>query len=504
MKIIGACVALLLGAAALPALAQQARIIGGTDVPNGRWPAMVSVQTTFSSGTGLCGGTLIAANWVLTAAHCVTPNGQVAAASQVNVMANAVYLGDSAADRRAAAEIVVHPAYNAQTVANDIALVRLASGVPLTTGAMLSTPATDQAWASPGQAVTAVGWGRTSNQSQAISSLLKQVDISVATPAVCKQSWGKFVGDAQICVNTPSVGPCNGDSGGPLMASNRSGGHVLVGLTSFGPATGCADKYIPSVYTRISSHIDWIRQYVPESLTATTLQSGWWYVANQSGRGFAIEFRSGRVYLAAFMYEDDGSAGWYVSTGPMSDATTYRGALNRFAGGPTLSQVSAPRLTGAPGAIEVYFTSDTAGRITLNGQTFDLVRFDITAGGVAAGTGAGMPETGWYWNPAEAGRGYFIEVQRDQTFVGTFMYRADGAPIWYYFSTTVVPTGGDGAQVQAMLGGCTGGQTLADAGRVPVCQPMTQGVTIAFPTRSTAQIIYPDGRSVGLMRFAMF
>jgi len=243
---------------------------------------------------------------------------------------------------------------------------------------------------------------------------------------------------------------------------------------------------------------------VPEALTSTTLQSGWWYVANQSGRGFAIEFRSGRVYLAAFMYEDDGSAGWYVSTGAMADATTYRGTLNRFAGGPTLTAVAAPRLVSAPGAVELNFTSDTTARITLNGQAFDLVRFDITAGGVAAGTPNGMPETGWYWNPNEAGRGYFIEVQRDQTFIGTFMYRNDGAPIWYYFSTNVVRTGGDGSQVQSMLGGCTGGQTLADAAKVPVCQAMTQGVTVAFPTRSTAQMIYPDGHSVALQRFSVF
>ncbi len=504
MKIIGACVAVLLGVLAQPVLAGEARIIGGSYVPTGRWPAMVAVQTVLPNGTALCGGTLIAANWVLTAAHCVTPNGQQAAANQVGITAGTINLNDNAAIKRSAAEIVVHPGYNSATVANDIALVRLVSGVPLNSGAMLSTVATDQAWAAPGQAVTAVGWGRTSNMSYDVSTLLKQVDIGVATTAACKATWGKFVGDNQICVSTPSVGPCNGDSGGPLMASNRAGGYVLVGLTSFGPATGCADPYQPTVYTRVSSYIDWIRQRVPEALAATTLQSGWWYVANQSGRGFAIEFRSGRVYLAAFMYENDGSAGWYVSTGAMADATTYRGVLNRFAGGPTLTAVAAPRLVDAPGSVELSFTSNTAARITLNGQTFDLVRFDITAGGVAAGTGAGMPETGWYWNPNEAGRGYFIEVQRDQTFIGTFMYRADGAPIWYYFSTTVTPTGGDGAQVQSMLGGCTGGQTLADAAKVPVCQAMSQGVTVAFPTRSTAQMIYPDGHAVALQRFSMF
>lgn len=504
MKIIGACVAVLLGVLAQPVLASEARIIGGSHVPSGRWPTMVSVHTSSGGATGLCGGSLIAADWVLTAAHCVTPNGQAVAPNQVTVLAGVVSLADTAAIRRGAAEIVVHPGYNTQTVANDIALIRLSSGVPLNTGAMLSTSGTDQAWATPGQMVTAIGWGRTTNMSYDISTLLKQVDIPVSTPAACKAVWGKYVGDGQICVTTPGVGPCHGDSGGPLMAANRAGGYVLVGLTSFGPATGCADPGLPTVYTRVSAYIDWIRQRVPELVTATTLQSGWWYVADQGGRGFAIEFRAGRVFLGAFMYEDDGSASWYVSSGPMADATTYRGVLSHFVGGPTLTTVAVPRQVGSPGTIELDFTSNTTARITLNGQTFDLVRYDAIPGGVAAGTGAGMPETGWYWNPDEGGRGYFIEVQRNQAFVGSFMYRPDGTPIWYYFSTTATPTGGDGVQFQSLLGGCLGGQTLTDARRVPVCQPMSEGVSVNFATRSTARMIYPDGHAVDLHRYSMF
>jgi V8-like Glu-specific endopeptidase len=505
MKIIGAYVILLLGVImARPVIADEGRIIGGSYVPDGRWPAMVAVRTTLSNGTALCGGTLIAANWVLTAAHCVMPNGQQASVNQITVTSGVVNLADRSAEKRGAAEIVVHPGYSGSTLANDIALIRLVSPVSLNTGAMLSTVATDEAWALPGQGVVTAGWGRTSNQTYSTSVVLKQVDIAVATPAACKQTWGKYVGETQICVSTPSVGPCNGDSGGPLMASNRAGGHVLVGLTSFGPTASCADRNQPTVYTRVSSYIDWIRQSVPEALTATTLQSGWWHVPDQGGRGFSIEFRSGRIFLAAFMYEDDGSAGWYMSNGAMADATTYRGVLNRFAGGPTLNTVSVPRQIGTPGTIELNFTSNTTARITLNGQTFNLARYDITAGGGAAGTGAGMPETGWYWNPDEGGRGYFVEVQRDQAFIGTFMYRADGAPTWYYFSTTVVPTGGDGSQVQSMLGGCTGGQTLADVARVPVCQPMNQSVTVIFPTRSTAELVFSNGHAAPLLRYSAF
>ena len=48
-----------------------ARIIGGDDAQRGDWPYMVSIHFLDTTGGHGCGGTLIAPNWVLTAAHCV-------------------------------------------------------------------------------------------------------------------------------------------------------------------------------------------------------------------------------------------------------------------------------------------------------------------------------------------------------------------------------------------------------------------------------------------------
>jgi secreted trypsin-like serine protease len=51
-----------------------------------------------------------------------------------------------------------------------------------------------------------------------------------------------------------------GDSGGPLLVVNSGDNkNYLVGLTSFG--FGCGTSF-PSIYTRVSSYIDWIEEKV--------------------------------------------------------------------------------------------------------------------------------------------------------------------------------------------------------------------------------------------------
>src|SRR4051812_36642834 len=40
------------------------------------------------------------------------------------------------------------------------------------------------------------------------------------------------------------------------------------------------------------------------------------------------------------------------------------------------------------------------------------------------------PQAGWWWNPAESGRGFFLEVQGDRMFMAGYFYGNDGKPTW--------------------------------------------------------------------------
>lgn len=480
------------------------KIIGGTTAADGRWPAQVSVQRG-SPSSHSCGGTLISADWVMTASHCFhNSRGQlVIRPGDLTIVAGTNNNSNGSGEHRGVSRIVVHPSYDPATQDNDIALLQLSQPVTINNPAMLASPATDAAWAGTGQTVTATGWGNIRSSGAAVyPALLQQVDVAVVSQAGCNAAYGDIT-DNMICAAASGKDTCQGDSGGPLFASNHAGGVVQVGITSFG--NGCAMPGYPGVYTRVSRYNDWVRSHVPEALVSTTLQSGWWYVADQGGRGYSIEFRSGRLYFAGYLYDTDGSAVWYVSSGAMASATTYAGPLQKFTGGQTLTGAyTAPTMTGAVGMVGLAFTSDTTAVLDLNGQSFNLVRYEFTPGGVAAGPAAGMPETGWYWNPAEGGRGYFIEAQGDQVFFGAFMYRGDGAPIWYYFGAPAAVNAAGAATVVSPLSLCAGGQTLADPTPVPTCATLDQTVGLAFSNPFTATFVLPDGRPVSLVRYTQY
>lgn len=192
-----------------------------------------------------------------------------------------------------------------------------------------------------------------------------------------------------------------------------------------------------------------------------TPQNGWWWNPAEGGRGFAIEKQGNQIFLAGFLYDASGNAIWYVSTLTEQSGGAYTGQLLQYAGGQTLvGSYKAPTGNSTVAAITLNFSSATNASLLVeptNGdsaKTISLQRFPISSPAFAAANSSF--ESGWWWNEAQGGRGFFVEVQGSQAFIAGFMYEANGAPVWYANSATLQ----NSQSVSAVLQQYSGGQTL--------------------------------------------
>jgi hypothetical protein len=186
----------------------------------------------------------------------------------------------------------------------------------------------------------------------------------------------------------------------------------------------------------------------PASVTATigftpacliAGESGWWWNSAESGRGIFIDNNGARLYFVMMGYDVSGHATWYAALASQtSSACTYAGTFASFGGGQTLTGAfQAPTSVTNLGNFSLTFTDATHAKVQLPGENLTIQRF-IYAGNGSATQAEGTPTalTGIYWNPAEPGRGFAIEIQNGVLYMGGYMYDASGLPVWYIVPPT--------------------------------------------------------------------
>jgi len=205
---------------------------------------------------------------------------------------------------------------------------------------------------------------------------------------------------------------------------------------------------------------------------------GWWWNPDESGRGFFVESRDDLIYVAGYFYDEDGRAKWLVAGGPNSDPYRYDGRLLEYANGQTLlGDYKPPSAPVDRGPISLRFTDDRHGTLTWPGGTIAIQRHEF-----GEGVAAFRPDSGWWWNEAESGRGYSVEVQGSSFFMVGFMYDDAGKPLWYFSAGPMAsPTSFAGAILQF-----ANGQTMTGSYHPPSAPVKVGDLAVDFTGIDTA------------------
>ncbi|EJK74737.1 trypsin-like serine protease [Thalassiosira oceanica] len=265
---------------------RESRIIGGTESD----PDHTYVASLQDDIGHFCGGSLIAPDVVLSAAHCGTDIPKV-------ILGRHDLGKSSGGEVMTVKEAIKNPRYSTKNDNNDSMLIFLdrASSMKHTELVRLGRD-----FVGEGQHVTVRGWGDTnpSDYRENYPNELMEVEVKTLSNEDCEASKGRdfdydgWITGNMICAeHRLRKDACQGDSGGPLVV--ESGPEpVQVGIVSWG--YGCAEDDYPGVYTRVSTQYKWIREQVcsrssspPDYFncnTASTLQQ-----SQASGNGEGIE-----------------------------------------------------------------------------------------------------------------------------------------------------------------------------------------------------------------------
>ncbi|ALC40486.1 gammaTry [Drosophila busckii] len=221
------------------------RIVGGTATTIGNYPYQISLQR---NGGHSCGGSIYNSKIIVTAAHCL----QGVSASSLRIRAGSSYW-NSGGVLINVSSFKNHEGYNANTMVNDIAILRLSSALSFNA----NIKAIALAGSAPNNGVGAVvtGWG-TLKSGGTMPAQLQEVRVNIIDQSKCASSsygYGSQIKSTMICAAASGKDACQGDSGGPLAANN-----VLVGVVSWG--IGCAEARYPGVYANVAELRGWVNQ----------------------------------------------------------------------------------------------------------------------------------------------------------------------------------------------------------------------------------------------------
>ncbi|HEY3959252.1 MAG TPA: serine protease [Solirubrobacteraceae bacterium] len=235
-------------------------IVGGQETSVDQFPWQVFVLVVAEEGPttteASCGGSILDATHILTAAHCVDHEGTTTRypAEDIGVLAGASDVSGFTSSLRAphgsqlvtVSSVRTHPYYTLlPEIKDDVAVLTLSEPLELSaeknTASIPLVPS--GATPTPGTALTVSGYGKENGAEGAEpDGKLFSATLTAIGSDPCRESVG--VNSAVLlCASGSSSATCQGDSGGPLTEGSPA---IEVGVVDFGPAscpTGQVDGF---------------------------------------------------------------------------------------------------------------------------------------------------------------------------------------------------------------------------------------------------------------------
>ncbi|XP_041891557.1 ovochymase-2 isoform X1 [Corvus kubaryi] len=248
------------------------RIVGGNQAKQGSHPWQVSLKRRQKH---FCGGTIVSAQWVVTAAHC-TLGRNLLQYLRVTAGEHDLSLKENSEQTLPVKSVIQHPKFDPKTPMNyDIALLKLDGTFNFSSSVLPTCLPHPGEKFEAGFICTACGWGRL-KENGLLPQVLYEVNLPILNSRECSRALSTLKkpiqGDTIMCAGFPDGGrdACQGDSGGPLLCRGKHGAWTLAGVISWG--MGCARGWIrnekkkhynrgsPGIFTDLSTVLSWIQE----------------------------------------------------------------------------------------------------------------------------------------------------------------------------------------------------------------------------------------------------